>query len=325
MISYAQNAEDVVLARLFADRDAGRYVDIGAGDPTEASVTRHFYDRGWTGVNVEPLPDKAAELRRARPRDLTREVAVGAKPGRATLHAVTSAWGWSTLDDHLARAYREDHGWEVAEVEVEVVTLADLLDEHPGPVDFLKIDVEGGEPDVVAGGDWSRHRPRVVVVEATEPGTPDPSHEGWEPVLLGAGYRCALFDGLNRFYAQADDAEAMAALSTPANVFDRFERHDVVRQREELDRLKVERLAEIGYARRVEQSARDLRAELDRDAAYLASREEAIADLKRELAQAARYTAALEKRLVELEQARVRAERRLADARCSDPAADQRA
>ncbi|HET9142500.1 FkbM family methyltransferase, partial [Actinophytocola sp.] len=223
MISYAQNAEDVVLARLFADQRTGRYVDLGAGDPIEASVTKHFYDLGWRGLNVEPIPELAEKLRANRPEDVTRAVAVGAKPGTAVLHLVAPEWGWSTLDDGLARGYREDQHWEVRDIEVEVVTLAALLDEHPGPVDFLKIDVEGAEQDVIDGADWDRHRPRVVVIEATEPGSPTPTHDRWEPVLLDAGYRCALFDGLNRFYVDKGDDEAMTRLAAPANVFDGYQ------------------------------------------------------------------------------------------------------
>ncbi|MGV9366661.1 FkbM family methyltransferase [Amycolatopsis sp. NPDC003731] len=301
MISYAQNAEDVVLARVFAGQATGRYVDLGAGDPVVASVTKHFYDLGWRGINVEPIPAKARELRSARPEDLTLQVAVGAAPGVAKLHVVEDEWGWSTLDDDLAVHYRDDRRWEVGAVEVELTTLAALLDAHPGPVDFLKIDVEGAERAVIEGADWTRHRPRVLVVEATEPGSPKPTHEQWEPMLLDAGYRCALFDGLNRFYGQAGDADALAALAAPANVFDEYEPHEHVRLREEFAAAQAGRPAEVGYIRRLEetvaeaQRARtDLGLELD--------------EARRELAQAARTAeenrrraAALEHRVAELE------------------------
>ena len=57
MISYAQNFEDVMLARAFGDRRDGFYIDVGACFPDVASVTRHFYDLGWNGVNVEPMAE----------------------------------------------------------------------------------------------------------------------------------------------------------------------------------------------------------------------------------------------------------------------------
>lgn len=304
MISYAQNAEDVVLARLFRQRSTGRYVDVGAGDPVEDSVTKHFYDLGWSGINVEPVPGFAERLRKARPRDVTLPIALGAAEGKATLHVVPEAWGRATLDDRLARRYRDEQRWQVDEVEVEVATLAAVLDEHPGDVDFLKIDVEGAERDVLAGADWDRHRPRVVVVEATAPGSPDPAYEQWEPILLEAGYRCALFDGLNRFYAQADDDEALTCLAVPANVFDEFERHDVARMRAETEDLPAIRAGETGYIRRLEQRLREEQQAREQNAAYIATLEQAVAEERRRAEKATRYAATLEARIFELEAVR---------------------
>jgi FkbM family methyltransferase len=294
LISYAQNAEDVVLARLFAGQRTGRYVDVGAGDPIEASVTKHFYEQGWRGVNVEPIPLLVERLRADRPGDVTLAVAVGAKSGSAVLHVVGHEWGWSTLNDQLAQGYRDERKWDVHEIEVELVTLASLLDEHPGPVDFLKIDVEGLEQDVIEGADWARHRPRVVVVEATEPGAPAPAHQQWEPVLVDAGYRCALFDGLNRFYAQADDDEALTGLSAPANVFDSFEPYT---WQVKLD----ERAADKGYIRRIEGVLREAQEARARDADRIRELESALAEERRRAIRTHRSAAALARRLAELE------------------------
>jgi FkbM family methyltransferase len=301
VISYAQNAEDVILARVFQGRATGRYVDIGAGHPSEDSVTKHFYDLGWRGINVEPMPSLAAELSRARPEDVNLVIAVGAKPGEAMLHVVDGQWGRSTLDDGLARSYRDENDWELRDVKIEVSTLAELLERHPGEVDFLKIDVEGAEHDVIEGADWSRHRPRVVVVEATEPGAPVPSHETWEPILLDAGYRCGLFDGLNRFYALADDSEALSRMATPANVFDEYERYDTARLRAELETLQTSRPAEVGYIRRLEESVREAQQARADSGEQVRQLEDGLAGIRREAARSQRHTAALEWRIAELE------------------------
>lgn len=303
MISYAQNAEDVVLARLFRQQAEGRYVDVGAGDPVEDSVTKHFYDRGWSGINVEPVGGLAARLREARPRDVTLTIALAATEGKATLHVVPEAWGRATLDEELAKRYRDGERWQVDDVEIETTTLAAVLDEHPGDIDFLKVDVEGAEQDVLAGADWTRHRPRVLVVEATEPGSPRPAFEQWEPMLLDAGYRCALFDGLNRFYAQADDSEALECLSVPANVFDDFERAEVARMREEARERAALRAGETGYIRRLEQRLREEQALREQEAGYIATLQEAVEAERRRATTAARYASTLESRIAELEAA----------------------
>jgi FkbM family methyltransferase len=230
VISYAQNYEDVVLSRLYADTRPGRYVDIGAGDPVRDSVTKHFYDLGWRGINVEPQPELFAALSFSRPDDVNLRLALGESSGRTTLNIVRGAeWGWSTTDPALAASYLEADV-PIETVDVEVSTLAAILDSCPGEVDFLKIDVEGAETSVLTGADLRRHRPRVILVEAVHPTTRKPSWDSWEPILLEAGYEPTLFDGLNRFYAQSDDQEAQELLAAPANVFDEFEPYRWVQQ-----------------------------------------------------------------------------------------------
>jgi FkbM family methyltransferase len=312
VISYAQNAEDVVLARLFAGHDTGRYVDVGAGDPVVDSVTKHFYDLGWRGINIEPIAELADELRRQRPEDVTLAVALGALPGTTTLHLVANRPGWSTVDKDLAHRYHGQDDLRVQEVSVPVRTLADVLDEYPGPVDFLKIDVEAAERVVIEGADFTRHRPRVLVVEATEPGSTTLSYQDWEPLLDAAGYRCALFDGLNRFYAAQNDTEALRTIAAPANVFDRFEPAAVARQRAALAELGMRRTAETGYLRRLEDSVRTAQEGRAKDVDYVRTLQNALREAQYEATRTGRYVAALEKRIAELESAAVADAERIA-------------
>ena len=79
-ISYAQNFEDVRLWKALSNETDCIYVDIGAGHPTNFSVTRLFSDRGWNGINVEPGPN-ASVLMSERPRDLTLQVAISLRSG----------------------------------------------------------------------------------------------------------------------------------------------------------------------------------------------------------------------------------------------------
>ncbi len=226
-VSYAQNREDVVLARaLCPDGGEGFYVDVGAGHPVYDSVTKAFSDRGWRGVNVEPLVEEHALLASSRPRDINLNVAVGAVGGVAKLYeGPPDNRGSSTSVPELAEAYR-GQGQDFVAREVRMRTLASIADEHiSGPVDFLKVDVEGMEREVLVGADWEWFRPRVVVVEATVPNSTEPSHESWEPLLLSAGYWFALFDGINRFYVRDDEPALLELIAAPANVLDDYEVH----------------------------------------------------------------------------------------------------
>jgi FkbM family methyltransferase len=296
-VSYAQNAEDVVLWRALRQIRRGTYVDVGAADPTADSVTRAFYERGWRGVNVEPEPSLAAALAAERPADRTFAVAAGSFSGMATLY-VSDQVGRSTLVDEIAGG--TDRAVSFAETEVVVRTLDDILTEaglEEQPIHFCKIDVEGGESDVLAGFDLSRWRPWVLVVEATEPQSTVSSHERWEQSVLSASYRFCLFDGLNRFYVAEEHADLHESLSFPACVFDQpYVRADVAA---ELDRLGVAAVeanrarSEADRTRHLAEVARDdadaARARTEADAARLVQR---IAATEREVATAEALVAA---------------------------------
>jgi len=196
---------------------------VGAAHPVHHSVTKWFSDCGWSGVNVEPLPAFADLLRQQRPRDVTLQVACSRKGGLSTLHEVPDCVGMATLEAEV-RDTLESQGRTVAEASVTCITLNEICESHVNDrmIDFMKIDVEGHEAAVLEGLDLRRWRPRILVVEATIPGSPAPSHHGWEPQILSNDYMFAQFDGLNRYYVRSEDLILVEMLGTPVNVFDDF-------------------------------------------------------------------------------------------------------
>ncbi len=232
VVAYGGNAEDVVLLRAFADRPGGFFVDVGAGDPTFGSVTKNLVDRlGWRGINIEPLPECRARLEAERPGDVNLTIAIDEQAGTTRFYRIVAANGLvggpalSTLDPDMVARHRAA-GWGVEDLEVETEPLSDILALHaPEHIDLLKVDVEGAEARVLRSAELERWQPRVVVVEATLPHTTVQSHDDWEPLMFGAGYRLALFDGVNRFYALAHEHELLQRLAIPANVTDRYIPH----------------------------------------------------------------------------------------------------
>ncbi len=228
MLSYAANHEDVRLARVLTEPN-GLYLDIGAHHPVDGSVTKHFFDRGWRGVHVEPSARLFARFEAQRPTAINVHAAVGEEPGRARFAFFASAPGLSTIVERVAN----DHALMLGEPEyedVEVTTLAALCEAHVGaaPIDLLVVDVEGAEQAVLRGADWARWRPRIVVVEATRPLTRRPAHEAWEPLLVAADYVPTAFDGCNRFYVASEAIGLAPSLAEPICAFDRYLDHDVV-------------------------------------------------------------------------------------------------
>lgn len=220
-ISYAQNFEDVVLWRALRSVNSGFYIDVGAADPSEISVTKAFYDRGWSGINIEPTAAYFERLVQERSRDLNLNLAAGAAPGLMVLNQI-SGTGLSTGDGEVARRHA-DAGWQSLETTVPRLTLASICElQDITEIHFLKVDVEGAEADVLRGMDFGRFRPWIVVVEATEPLSPARVDASYEDLLLGHGYRRAYFDGLNVFYVADEHAELAELLATPPNVFDDY-------------------------------------------------------------------------------------------------------
>jgi len=206
-LSYAQHLEDYHLSLAFAGQREGFYVDVGAGHPVADNVSCWFYLQGWRGLVVEPQADLAALYAHVRPRDLVFAGLVGAESGETDFHVVDRLHGFSTMKADVASL----SGAGVATKRMPIATLAQLARTHDLPkVDFLKIDVEGAEVDVLRGIDWSVLRPRVILLEAVAPGSMAPSHEEWEPLLLAQDYEFVLFEGLNRFYVAREDAELLA-------------------------------------------------------------------------------------------------------------------
>ncbi|MGL5448180.1 MAG: FkbM family methyltransferase [Rhabdaerophilum sp.] len=220
-ISYAQNGEDILLWRIFGTERSGVYVDIGAQDPIVDSVTKVFYDQGWSGLNIEPVPVYARSLSEQRPRDITHCLAAGSEPGRLVFFDVKGT-GLSTLDREAAQRYR-DAGHEVEETEVEILPLDHILQKAGiTAIDFLKIDTEGSELEVLKGFSLKRIRPKVVLIEVVVGGVLASLAPEIDRHMEQNGYEKAYFDGLNAYFVAQECGDLRRHFEVPVNVNDGF-------------------------------------------------------------------------------------------------------
>ena len=166
--SYSQEGEDRLLARYFGYSGPGFYVDVGAHHPYRFSNTQLFYEQGWRGINIDAMPGSMKPFRRSRPRDVNLEIGIGEAPATARFF-VFNETALNTFDEATARKH-EIPPWRIEQVvEVRIEPLRDVLAAHlpeGQAIDFLSIDVEGRDLEVLRSNDWDKYRPKVVLAES---------------------------------------------------------------------------------------------------------------------------------------------------------------
>ena len=215
---YGQNGEDALLWRFF-NKPHGFYVDVGAFDGKYLSNSLIFEQAGWDGICVEALPQYADFCRQNRPRAKVVSAAITGD-GQGSLDLVADSTGLFTgqtppreeVAGHFKASGLPEPEWET--VRVPTATLNELLEDAP-PIDFLSLDIEGGEEQVIESLDFDRHAPRVLLLE-------NPT-EVMNEILAAHGYRLARSLLWNSFFARGEDIDrlrdihALAWLQRPAH------------------------------------------------------------------------------------------------------------
>lgn len=167
---YSQFGEDRILSRIFRGKRRGACIEVGANDGVYGSTSLHFERLGWRCILIEPNPELCREIRTRRKAELF-ECAASDRPGTLTLHVAQGAWradGMSTVSDRP-----EDHarirqlGFQTYDVHVRADTLDAILTAAglQEPPDFISIDVEGHEQQVLSGFSLERWKPTVLIIE----------------------------------------------------------------------------------------------------------------------------------------------------------------
>jgi FkbM family methyltransferase len=167
-LCFSQEGEDILLARIFNGQERGFYVDVGAHHPQRFSNTYYFYLRGWRGINIDAAPGSMAPFEAVRPGDINLEVPISDSRQVLTYYSFNEP----ALNSFSPEVARERDGLGdyriISEQQLETRTLAEVLGEHLAPgaeIDFMSVDVEGLDYQVLKSNDWARFRPRVVLVE----------------------------------------------------------------------------------------------------------------------------------------------------------------
>ena len=240
MISYAQNFEDVMLWRALKNVKNGFYIDVGAFHPEEDSMTKWFYDQGWSGINIEPVKELHEIFMMNRQRDINLNCAIGNISKEDNLFCFPNS-GLSTLNPRNAKNHLENHGTPYQRRKVAVRTLTDVYEKYASvnSIHFLNIDVETYERQVLEGIDFKKIRPWIIVIESTLPNSLTEDHKSWNHLLLEADYINVYFDGLNRFYLSIEHKELLHIFKRPPhNHFDEIINSNYIRIQNKLNHVE---------------------------------------------------------------------------------------
>ena len=166
--TYSQEGEDMVLQRIFENKQNGFYIDVGAHHPKRFSNTYCFYQKGWKGINIDPMPESMKLFKKLRPRDLNLEFGIAEKEGILKYYIFNEPALNSFSKSLSSERNKTQNSYYIKKViNIEVKPLYKVLDTflNNQKIDFLNIDVEGLDLQVLKSNDWSKYRPKIILVE----------------------------------------------------------------------------------------------------------------------------------------------------------------
>ncbi len=170
--SWSQEGEDMVLSRFFeGNKNIGFFVDIGAHHPCKYSNTYKFYRKGWRGINIDAAPGSMKLFNKKRPLDINLEIAISEKEENLTYFMFNTP-ALNTFSQEEAEKYiRIESIRLINKKSILTERLETVLDRYlqqDQKIDFLTIDVEGLDFQVLKSNNWDKYKPEYILVEDLE-------------------------------------------------------------------------------------------------------------------------------------------------------------
>jgi FkbM family methyltransferase len=195
--TFSQHGEDRFILEFFNKKTDGFYLDIGASHPYRISNTYLLYKNGWAGITVEPIPRLGALHRKWRPRDELMPVAVGNDTGVLKFFEMTPSV-LSTLDARVAADHVKDGQaviYKTYDIEVKTIELILKNANSTKHIDFISIDIEGLDSEILSQIDLVTYKPSLVCVEAND----ESARQHISATFAKSGYKVVKELGCNMF------------------------------------------------------------------------------------------------------------------------------
>ena len=166
--SYSQEGEDMILRRIFEEQKTGFYIDIGAHHPFRFSNTCFFYRQGWSGINIDAMPNSMKLFRKYRKRDINLEIAISDKKENLTYYIFNEP-ALNGFSKKISKQRNDVGEYKIiATKDIKTFTLEEILNNKLSinqEIDFISIDVEGLDSQVLISNNWNKYRPKFVLIE----------------------------------------------------------------------------------------------------------------------------------------------------------------
>ena len=154
---YAEFAEDVMVNRILKKIKKGFYVDIGAYHPYKGSLTYNLYNRKWNGINLDISKSSIDLFNIARPSDININCAVSEFNGE------TFYYENSPINQQNSLIPQDENQ---KKIKIQSYKLSEILKmQNINSVDYINIDTEGNELEVLMGIDFSKINPTLFTIE----------------------------------------------------------------------------------------------------------------------------------------------------------------
>jgi FkbM family methyltransferase len=166
--SYSMDKEDLVIEGYFKNKNKGFYVDVGCYHPLQRNNTMLLYQKGWRGINIDISDFSIKLFKFLRPDDFNLNVAVSNKEGEIDMFFQKKLSQLSTIKENSAKKTFQGNILNQKTLSRKLTSILDEGKYKDQKIDFLNVDAEGADFEVLQSLDFNKYSPELICIEVIE-------------------------------------------------------------------------------------------------------------------------------------------------------------